>query len=465
MSTRLRIGWVILIVLAGSGMQGYASGTLAALFVGVFFLLVGCGVVMVAFRARHPEVLAFVLTYGTCLIAGGFAQCYSLRIFGDPQDFSDAIFFFEQISPRPPFIPLASMPGAWIVATGTWQVLYRATWWLGFPFGPYTGVMFNAFLVGLAGSLTVGTARTLFGHDPWRLRRVAVLFASCGLSWLFGALLLRDCFALFFTALWLWAAVRLLARPSALRIATGAAVAGVSTYAVQFLRAETVMLFGLHAVILSGFWFFTKRLTIVRVVVAAVVLGALVIAGPYLVDYAMRIQRTLAESANIYATLSATEAGRDSLGMQFIVNQPVPIRLIVGAGTLLASPIPLWTNFRVGAMSYLWIKGYSGVYHVLVLPLCVAGIAAAVRLSLRDGLRASPLLFVAVFWLVSLLAVVAGSGEQRHLGQFMPAFMILAARPDTRQARERRRVRWIAAPWYAAVVLAHAAWAVMKGVI
>jgi hypothetical protein len=66
---------------------------------------------------------------------------------------------------------------------------------------------------------------------------------------------------------------------------------------------------------------------------------------------------------------------------------------------------------------------------------------------------------------VSLLAVVAGSGEQRHLGQFMPAFMILAARPDTRQARERRRVRWIAAPWYAAVVLAHAAWAVMKGVI
>ena len=75
------------------------------------------------------------------------------------------------------------------------------------------------------------------------------------------------------------------------------------------------------------------------------------------------------------------------------------------------------------------------------------------------------MLFVAVFWLVSLLAVVASSGEQRHLGQFMPAFMILAALPDTRQARERRRVRWIAAPWYAAVVGAHAAWAVMKGVI
>jgi hypothetical protein len=454
-----------LLVLAGSGMQGYASGTVAALFVGVFFLLAGCGLVIVAFRARHPELLAFVLTYGTCLVAGGLTQCYSLRISLDPQDFADAIFFFEQISLRPPFTPLADMLSAYVVATGTWQALYKATWWLGLPAGPYTGVMFNAFLVGVSGSLTVGTARTLFGHDPWRLRRVAVLFAFCGLSLLFGGLLLRDCFALLFTGLWLWAAVRLLAKPSALRIATGAVVAGVSTYTLQFLRAETVMLFGLHAVILSGFWFFTKRLTIGRVAVASLVLCALMIAGPYVVDYAMNVQRTLTESAGIYATLSATEAGRDSLGMQFIVNQPLPIRLVGGAGTLLASPIPLWTNFRVGAMSYLWLKGYSGVYHVLVLPLCIAGIVAAARLSLKDGPRAFPLLFVAVFWLVSLLAVVASSGEQRHLGQFMPAFMILAGLPDTRQARERSQVRWIAVPWYAAVVLAHVAWAVMKGVI
>ena len=465
MKIGLQIGVVILLVLAGSGMQGYASGTLDALLVGVFFLLAGCGVVAAAFRARRPEVLAFVLTYVMCLVAGGLAQCYSLLVFQAPQDFSDAIYFYEQISARPPFTPLTSMLSAHLVATGTWQALYRATWWLGFPFGPYTGVMFNAFVVGLAGSLTVGTARMLFGHDPWRLRRVAVLFAFCGLSLLFGALLLRDCFALFLTALWLWAAVRFLARPSAWRLTSGAIVVSVSTYTLQFVRAEAVMLFGVHAVILSGFWFFTKRLSLVRIVIASLLLSALVIAGSYLMNYAMTLQRVLAGSADSYATLSAAEAGRDSLGMQFIVNQPLPIRLIGGAGTLLASPIPLWTSFRVGATSYLWIKGYSGVYHVLVLPLCLAGILAAVRLALKDGLRASPALFVAVFWLVSLLAVVASSGEQRHLGQFLSAFMILAAMPDTRQARERQLVRRIATPWFAAVVLVHVAWGILKGVL
>jgi len=462
---RLLIAGVALLVLTGSCLQGYANGTAEAPLVGMFFLASGCGVVAAAFRGRGPEVRAFMLAYGLGVLAGGLAQCYALVVFGEPQSFSDSVYFLQQVSPRPPFVALLEMPADVALAIAAWQGLYAAGWWLGLSFGTYTAVMFNALVMGISGSLTVATARALFGHDPWRLRRVGTLFAFCGLSLLFGALLLRDCFVVFFTTLWFWGVVRWLVRPCARTLVAAAILTAVSVCAMLFLRDEAVVLFGLFGGLAIACWYAARRLNAARLSVIALALAAVLAASPYIAGYAQAFLNAQTSGEDKYTSLSEQEDTGSSLGMRLIVHQSLPVRLVFGTGLLLVNPIPLSANFRAGALEYYWIRGYHGIYQVLVLPLGLAGLLAAGRMLLQERRKAFPWMFVALFLLLGVLAVVSSSGELRHLGQFMPAFMILAALPDTRQVRDRLRVRWIALPWYAAVMLAHAAWAVMKGVI
>ena len=71
-----------------------------------------------------------------------------------------------------------------------------------------------------------------------------------------------------------------------------------------------------------------------------------------------------------------------------------------------------------------------------------------------------PMLFLAVYMLMNVLAVVATSMEHRHLAQFMPAMMILAAVPDTREKEERRRVRGVMLGWFSLVILIHLVWVI-----
>jgi apolipoprotein N-acyltransferase len=67
--------------------------------------------------------------------------------------------------------------------------------------------------------------------------------------------------------------------------------------------------------------------------------------------------------------------------------------------------------------------------------------------------------FIALYALSMLMAVAATSLETRHIGQFLPAFLLLAAMPDTREPRERQRVRSMAYTWVAVLGGVHLLWA------
>ncbi|GAG86213.1 unnamed protein product, partial [marine sediment metagenome] len=84
----------VLLAMAGSGMQGYANGTIDALFAAFLFHAVGISVVSLVFPRGRAELRAFLLTYGVCVFVGGLAQCYSLVVFHDPQSTIDAVNTF-----------------------------------------------------------------------------------------------------------------------------------------------------------------------------------------------------------------------------------------------------------------------------------------------------------------------------------------------------------------------------------
>jgi hypothetical protein len=457
--------YISLMLLVGGVMQSYANGTPDALLVASFLLLAGLAVVNLIFQNRRPERRAFLSTYAACIFVGGLAQCYSLAVFNNPQSTPDALHsFFPLISAQPPFATMESLPfHNSPLAIVAWQQFYELAWWLGLEFGPYTGVMLNAFVMGLVASLTVRTARELFGNDGRRLRLVGILFAFNGLFILFGAVLIRDCFTTALNALVIWGIVRWLVRPTLGNLLLFATLTGISAYAMVYLRAQAVVLFGMYALLAFLFWVLAKRLNETRLMAALVAVGLLVIATPYLLTYSQLSQETQASGRENYAKQGANASASDSLGMRLVVNQPLPVRLVIGSGALLIYPLPLWTYFNVGATDYNWIKGYNGLYQLFLVPLVAAGFSAVFRQVIKDREAAIPLLFLAAYLLINMAAVVATSMEQRHFGQFMPAFMILAAFPDTRDKTARKRLWTISEWWLTVVVLVHLAWLFLKG--
>ena len=439
---------ILSMLLVGSGMQAYANGTLDALLVAYFLLIAGIAAVILFFQSKWHEMRAFLITYAVCLFVGGLAQCYSLAFFDNPQ---------------PPFMTMEEMPlHNSPLAVIIWQQVYKVTWWMGFEFGPYIGVMFNAMVMGLLASLTVRTARELFGNDDRKLNRVINLFAFNGLLILFGAVLIRDCFTTALNTLVLWGLIRCLLRTTLRKMLLVIVLVGVTSYAMFYLRANAIPLLALNVFLAFLGWFLAKRLNTKSLLIAILSLFVLFIVMPYISSYFEATKEIQVSGMENYTKMSAGSHSATSLGMRFVVNQPLPIRMVMGSAVLMISPIPLWAYFNSDSEDYLWIKSYNGFYQLLFVPFIVAGFPEAFRLIRENRKQAPALLFLMIYLVVNLLAVVGTSGEQRHLAQFMPAFVIIAALPDTLIDKAKKRLRTIVRWWIGSVVLVHLAWIVLK---
>ena len=462
--------FTVLLALAGGGMQGYANGTLDALFTAMFLLVAGYLAVRLAFPHGRAEHRAYLLTYSIGVLGGGLAQCYSLAVFGEAQNFVDAIGFFDALFDSPPYYSWEEITTLWVdgkqvsggapLAVVIWQWVYHLRLMAGLDYGVYLGVMFNALVMGLTASVTVRTARDIFGDDTWRLRRVGTLFAFCGLFMLFSAILLRDCYTTFFNSLVLFAIVRWLVRPTSVRATRAGILTAVSLAAMLYLRSRTAVLFGIFWLLGLGCWFFEKRFDFTRVLASVAIVVALLFGSVYVASYFQMSLDLQSKHMEQYAEHLEDGSQQDSLGMRLVVNQPLPIRLIMGTGSLMIFPIPLWAGVQSGVDEYHLFKAYHAFYQFFTLPLVLAGFLAIGRKLVREPSSSIPMVFLALYLVINVLAVVATSIEQRHVAQFMPAFMILAAIPDTRNLVGRVIVRRIAYAWWTLVVVIHLAWAI-----
>ncbi|MBE3118090.1 MAG: hypothetical protein IMZ50_04945, partial [Candidatus Atribacteria bacterium] len=405
-----------------------------------------------------------LLTYSSCVLAAGVAQCYSLAVFGNPQSTVDAFTFFAQISPEPPFATLDSLPPLNApLAVVIWQQVYILAWWLRLDFGPHIAVMLNSLIMGLTAAVVVRTGRDLFGGDAWRLRRIGTLFAACGLFLLFGAVLIRDCFTTFLNTLVLWSAVRLLVHSRLRDLFLVGSLSVLSAYAMLFLRAQAVPFLALIAFVSVLCWFFSGRLNVVRLVFGLSVVLLVLIFAPSVTITAQAAKQLQADSLESYVEKATDSHSDQSLGMSLVVTQPMPVRLVFGIASLLISPIPLWAFFQLDSLDYDWFKGYNGLYQVVVVPLFATGVMVVLRAITRQRKRAIPFFFLLAYTTLAASAVALTSLEQRHLGQFVPAVIILAACPDTRCPATRRVYLKLSISWFVAVVLVNLAWVGLKG--
>ncbi len=439
-------------------------GTSGPFELALLLLLLGLAVTWVVGRRSRPAARAFALTYGACVLAAGLSQTYSQWAFGMPMSTPDTGAFFGAILRDPPFYRIGErFPVNAPYAVIVWQQVYTTALHLGFSFGVWIGVLFNALLVGLTGGIMVLAAGELVDSDPVRLRRVGTLAAWCGMFWLFGALFLRDAFTLLVNTVVLWMLIRVVHRPRAERLLAAGAAVLAGAWCMLGLRPASAPLFAAFAVLAAVTWLWLRRPGLGRLLAVVVVLMGAVLLYARVQQALETVSGSVAAVSETYRRVGTGAASEGSLGMALIVGQPLPVRLALGSVFVLISPVPLWATLSTHAVDYLHLKTAHGIYMVVIMPLVILGGWTTLR-ALRGPRRAAraAALFVLLYALAALLAVAATSLETRHFGQFLPAVILLAGLPDLRDPAARGRLRLARAHWLALVVLIHLAWSVLK---
>lgn len=448
----------------GSMLLAVLNNDIGPVIVAGLLLAVGVTAHLLPMLMNRYSIRAFVLTFSVCVCVAGLAQAYSLAAFGTAQSTIDAERFYGLAMGG---LGTNALDGLWIrtgapLALVAWQFMYSVCDTAGFSNGPWIAVLLNGMLVGLASSVVVSAGRSLWGDDDRRLRRLGTLFSVCGICWLFGAILLRDCFALLVNAVFLRSCVVWLKAPNVKTTVAWAVTLVLALVCMHCIRRGLEPLFLLFVFLAIITATRGLRSSAMRMLVPVVLASAVLALLPALFRFSAGVSSRVAEEAASYEYHGEITAGAKGLGYRLVVSQPMPIRLVVGSVHLLINPIPLWHSFRWGVSEYNWLKGWQGLFLVWVTPAAIVGVWVAGTRTFRERGELPALRFLTFYAAVTLLAVAATSLETRHHGQFLPAILMLACVPDATDPRMRSQVRLTRGVWLLTVVVGHGVWAVAK---
>lgn len=453
----------IALFVVGTVVQVLSYGTLQVLVPTLTMLGLGVVLMVLLGIGGRYEYRAYFLTFSVCWFWAGVAAFYANQLDEYIQNYQDAGRFFDLVTSGS--VEQLSLEELALMTTGAgavaiWRAIYDFFWAIGFERGRYIGIAVNVLLVAMTGVVAVKIVRTIFGEDAARLRRVVVIYAMCGVFWLFAATHLRDAAGLLgVTALALvW--VRYLATPGVVNLAWLVVATVLAFGFFGFLRAQ--FLFVPLAMLASGvaalmFSSATKRKTRVLIVIAAIVIGLPMLAAMIaifqsdLVDFLLRGNQQ-------YTEMSQSQADVDSLGTRLIVEAPLPLRILFGSGYMFVFPIPIWSGFTLETVYYL-LKSLHAIYMYFVTPLFVYGSWQVLR---RQPLRTAPILFMLFVSIGFTLSIAATSLETRHFGAFLVPVMIIALLPDLTKTLERDAARNLTLLLLTAMMGVHLVWLGIK---
>ena len=403
----------------------------------------------------------FIRTFSVGWMMAGVAAIY-VNLLGDSfQLTSDPGWFFNMSSSLTGDRSLleVSKQTEGSLAVIIWGSIYDLLSLIGFDRARFVGVLFNVLMVALAGVLAIKSARKIFGDDPNRLKRMILLFASCGLFWLFASIHLRDALVLLIVMLLVYAWLVFLVKPalnSSLFFVVLLCVAG--SVFLYFLRAEFVFVPAGMAMAATTALIFGHNID--RSKLAAYMFAAisLIAALMFVVLYVDDFQQYLSQGKEGYQQLASSLSNEDSLGMTLIVNQPLPLRLVLGSMYLFVFPIPFWSGFQLDSVYHLF-KSFNVLYFYFVIPLVALSMW---QLISSRSVRKVTILFVLFLSIGFTFAVAATSLETRHFGAFLVPILLVALLPDLQDRAIRLRYFQLLILMMLAVVLVHLVWVIIK---
>lgn len=466
-------GWTLLVVIAfclATVLQFAAYRSAAPALVASVFLTLG----YLAFHTSYPwggraERAAFSIIFAVCYFWSGIAAIYSVYL-GDLGQQSDTAWFYRLATELDDGLSLDELRH---ITSGSgavylWRVIYRLFSAIGFEKGIYIAVAANTFLVSAAGAIAIKIVALIFGNDRRRLRRLTLLFASCGACWLFASVLLRDSAILLLNTLLLCVWVRYLVQPRWKTAVWLVLFSILATVLYAYLRTEfffvpaALLLAGLASfIVVSGPLFRMPRtmgaaggalLMMACVLVVVALLGG----GESIVRYL----GVVASGSRQYSEYAVSlDSNGSSLGVTYVLNQPLLIRLALGAFYLQIFPIPFWSGFIEGG-AYHFFKSCNAIFMWFVMPLAILGLYRTWLLKLQCSKLA--LMFLCISYAGFTLAVAGTSLETRHLGVFCVPLLIVATVPSLDSKADIAVYLNFLGAWGALNVLIHLAWAALK---
>lgn len=452
--------FALIAMMIGLMIQSTVHNELGPFPISLALFLLGLIPLCVPFWADRWSRRAYVLTYGVTTLMAGIYQLYQINVMKEFL-FSDEGTFYSWVSMGLEGKLTWRHENYWLPVV-IWRFFYSVADAMRHGNASWIGTIPNTLIMALSASILSRAARHIFGPDDYRLRKLGTLFAVSGIFWMYGACFLRDCYALIVQVIIIWAILRFL-RTSNIRNLIIAAIAIALCYAaMRGIRGRTLPMFFAFIMLAGIAWTRREGMSIGVLLLVIVGLPIAVVTAQYFMPYFGMAMEDVLGAAEIrgygFRGMDTT-----SLTRQLVMNQPLPLRVILGSLLLLIYPIPIWTHFQIGHPFYLWFKGFQGVLNVaVILPLVFVAIGRCFRIAIKGGADAAISLFLLAYAGLTMAAVAASAIETRYWGQFLPVLLLLAVIPDWRNIETRSKVIHIGVVWFICILMGHLMWAVMK---
>jgi len=351
------------------------------------------------------------------------------------------------------------------LAVKAWRFFYDFYNFFGVERKPWIGIQLNIYLVTAAAYLTYKSARIIFSNNSYYISLVVFLFANCGMVWLFGALHVRDGFILLLTTCIFYSILQALEKKSFGGYAL--LVVGVVVYImlIPLLRAKLLIMPVLFGLLIPFARIHTFKYY--HGILLIVLLGVGVFINLKL-SYLSAILETVEASQGAYKKLASSE-DNSGLAYNIIINQPAPIRLLLGFVYQHLMPIPLWAGLA-GGLPYHWFKSAFALLMLIATPYAWVGLFMYFKSLAKKAKKAKKAKnefsnverYTFLFYLFCFLSVSMTSLESRHVGQFLPAFLISAVIGYSRRALFGCGEKIIIWGYILSVTLIYIFWMILK---
>jgi len=446
----------------GSFLNILAYDSIEPLFAAIIFLAVGIAILRFTALGGHFERAMFMSVFSICWFMAGIAAMYANFLLDPGQLYADPANFLW-LARNDAFIGLGLEELEQIsegsLAVLVWRVFYDGFAAFGFEKGRYIGILVNIFTVAYAGVIAVKITRLLYGNDVSRLKRIILLFSFCGLFWLFAAIHLRDALVLLWVTSLTYVWMLYLEKPSVRNLIFLIVASLLATVYFTVLRKEFVFV----PVVMLSAGLFTislfKRVSGARkYIYYAGAFGGFIVASSFLPAYLEELLPVLTTENQSYIGAAQSVASADSLGMAFIVNQPLPIRLVIGSVWLFIFPIPFWAGFQLESAYHLF-KSFNAIFFYFLIPLFFLAIQ---RLYRFKGLRTPSLMFNLLLVIGFTPAIAITSMETRHFAAFFVSLFMVALLPDLKNNVERLAYKNLLSFFLLVMLIVHLAWGSLK---
>lgn len=412
-------------------------------------------VFLILFVKNRQELIFSFLSFSIFIFLSGLASIFN-NIFKSINN-DEAFFFLSSIGNRQYLDSVITNYDGY-GAVAVWAFFYNLFYELGFSKIPHIGITINIVIMTFSGMLIYKTAEKIYKNDYQRINRLFFLYPLNGLILIFAITHLRDAFSFFLISLLTFSWINFITDKKLNDLFFLIIFNIFSFYSFAYIRPEFLLIpFALILSFLASIFFVNKDKNLfyfrgIKSIAIIFLLSSLTILWKldffYIINQAYEGYRLLNESSN----------SSSSLGTILIVDAILPIRLILGSFYLFIFPIPFWAELDYQSLYHL-LKFFNLFYFYFFIPLIILSFYYFIKLNSFKTLTNYFLLFSIIGFTVS---VALTSLETRHLGQFLPFFILFSLIPPLKNKIEFFNYSKIFLIFISLILLIHILWIFLK---